>query len=153
MGYSGAGKAIALPALVKTLEMSFPRRCMFTIFFLMLCYAIVLVFIMMIFNLRRGPAAGIISGFAFSVYGFLLQPSTIDAIFQLPDGLYYKANVAVGWLSPLNQATYHMHNFGYDLLPQMWQSFVIFGVLIVLGFLLALRAIGKYNFVFTGTEG
>ena len=153
LGYSGAGEAIALPALVKTLEMSFPRRCMFTVFFLMLCYTIVLVFIMMIFNLRKGHAAGIISGFAFSVYGFLLQPSTIDAIFQLPDGLYYKANVAVGWLSPLNQATYHMHNFGYDLLPRMWQSFAIFGLLMALGFLLALRAIRKYNFVFTGTEG
>ena len=37
LGYSGAGEAIAVPALVKTLEMSFPRQCMFTIFFLMLC--------------------------------------------------------------------------------------------------------------------
>jgi hypothetical protein len=61
--------------------------------------------------------------------------------------------VAVGWLSPLNHATYHMHNFGYDLLPRMWQSFTLFGVMIVLGFLLALLAIRKYNFVFTGTEG
>lgn len=153
LGYSGVGEAIALPALVKTLEMSFPRRCMFTIFFLMLCYTIVMVFIMLIFNLWKGHAAGILSGFAFSVYGFLLQPSTIDAIFQLPDELYYKANVAVGWLSPLNQATYHMHNFGYDRLPRMWQSFAIFGVLIVLGFVLSLWAIRKYNFVFTGTEG
>jgi hypothetical protein len=153
LGYSGAGEAIALPALVKTLEMSFPRQCMISIFSLMLCYTIVMVFIMMIFNLWKGHAAGIISGFSFSVYGFLLQPSTIDAIFQLPDGLYYKANVAVGWLSPLNHATYHMHNFGYDLLPRMWQSFTLFGVMIVLGFLLALLAIRKYNFVFTGTEG
>jgi hypothetical protein len=46
-----------------------------------------------------------------------------------------------------------MHNFGYDRLPRMWQSFAIFGALIVLEFLLALLAIRKYNFVFTGTEG
>ena len=153
LGYSGQGEAIALPALVKTLEMSFPYRCMATIFGLMLCYAVVMVFIMLVFNLTRGHAAGIVSGFAFSVYGLLLKPDTIQTIFQLPDELFYKANVAVGWLSPLNQATYHMHNFGYDLLPRMWQSFAIFGGLMLLGFLLALWAIRKYNFVFTGTEG
>ena len=153
LGYSGAGEAIALPALVKTLEMSFPYRCMVTIFGLMLGYAVVMVFIMMVFNLTRGHAAGIVSGFAFSVCGFLLKPDTIQAVLQLPDELFYKANVAVGWLSPLNQATYHMHNFGYDLLPRLWQSFAIFGALGLLGFLLALWAIGKYNFVFTGTEG
>ena len=153
LGYSGAGEAIAVPSLVKTLEMSFPYRAMFTIFGLMLSYTLVLVFIMLVFTLWKGSAAGIVSGFVFSVFGFLLKPTTIDAVFQLPAGLYYKANVAVGWLSPLNQATYHMHNFGYDRLPRMWQSFAIFGALIVLEFLLALLAIRKYNFVFTGTEG
>lgn len=153
LGYSGAGEEIALPALVKTLEMSFPYRCMGTIFGLMLCYSVVMVFIMLVFNLTRGGAAGIVSGFAFSVYGLLLKPDTIQTVFQLPDELFYKANVAVGWLSPLNQATYHMHNFGYDLLPQLWQSFAIFGGLILLGYILALAAIRKYNFVFTGTEG
>lgn len=153
LGYSGAGKAIALPSLVKTLEMSFPYRCMVTIFGLMLGYALVLAFVMLVFSLWKGAAAGIVSGFVFSVYGFLLKPSTIEALFELPAELYYKANVAVGWLSPLNQATYHMHNFGYDRLPRMGQSFLIFGLLLLLGFVLALWAIRKYNFVFTGTEG
>ncbi len=46
-----------------------------------------------------------------------------------------------------------MHNFGYDLLPRMWQSFAIFGLLIGLGWLASLRAIKNYNFNFTGTEG
>ena len=153
LGYSGAGEAIAVPALVKTLEMSFPYRAMLTIFGLMLCYTLVLVFLMLVFTLWKGSAAGILSGFVFSVYGFLLKPSTIGMLFELPAELYYKANVAVGWLSPLNQATYHMHNFGYDRLPRMGQSFAIFAALIVLEFLLALLAIRKYNFVFTGTEG
>ena len=78
---------------------------------------------------------------------------TSDFDFQLPDELMYKANVAVGWLSPLNHATYHMHNFGYDLLPRLWQTYLIFGILIVLFFFLSLRAIRKYNFNFVGTEG
>ena len=153
LGYSGAGKAVALPALVKTLEMSTPYACMATIFLLMLLYALLMAFLMLTFNIRRGQLAGVISVFAFSLFGFLLNPQLFKTIFRLPDELMYKANVAVGWLSPLNQATYHMHNFGYDLLPRLWTTYVIFGVLIVLCFVFALRAIRKYNFNFTGTEG
>jgi len=153
LGYSGAGQAVALPALVKTLEMSTPYACMFTIFLLMLLYTLLMVFIMLLMNLKKGQLGSVIGVFAFSLYGFLLNPQTIKAIFQLPDELMYKANVAVGWLSPLNHATYHMHNFGYDLLPRLWQTYLIFGILIALCFFLSLRAIRKYNFNFVGTEG
>ena len=153
LGYSGAGKAVALPALVKTLEMSHPYECMATIFLLMLLYALLMAFIMLLFNIRKGQLAGVVSVFVFSLYGFLLNPELIKTMFQLPDELMYKANVAVGWLSPLNQATYHMHNFGYDLLPRLWQTYVIFGMLIVVCFVLTLRAVRKYNFNFSGTEG
>lgn len=153
LGYSGAGEAVALPALVKTLEMSTPYACMFTIFLLMLFYSLLMAFIMLVFNLRKGPLAGVVSVFVFSIYGFILNPQTLKNIFQLPDELIYKANVAVGWLSPLNHATYHMHNFGYDLLPRLWQTYLVFGALIILCYILSLRAIKRYNFNFTGTEG
>jgi hypothetical protein len=153
LGYSGAGKAVALPALVKTLEMSTPYPCMATIFLLMLLYALLMAFLMLAFNIRRGQAAGVVAVFAFSLYGFLLNPQLLKAAFALPDELMYKANVAVGWLSPLNQATYHMHNFGYDLLPRMWQTYAIFGALIAGLFLLTLRSVRRYNFNFSGTEG
>ncbi len=152
LGYSGAGQAVALPALVKTLEMSTPYACMITIFLLMLLYALLMAFVMLVCNLWKGQLAGVVGVFAFSVYGFLLNPQTIKAIFRLPDELMYKANVAVGWLSPLNHATYHMHNFGYDLLPRLWQTYIIFGGLIALCFFLSLRTVRRYNFNFTGTE-
>jgi len=152
LGYSGAGKAVALPALVKTLEMSTPYECMATIFLLMLLYTLLMSFIMLSFNIRKGQLAGVISVFAFSLYGFLLNPNLLKTMFQLPEELIYKANVAVGWLSPLNHATYHMHNFGYDLLPRLWQTYVIFGVLIAMCFFFALRAVRRYNFNFSGTE-
>lgn len=152
LGYSGAGKAVALPALVKTLEMSMPYECMATIFLLMLLYALLMAFIMLTFNIKKGQLAGVVSVFAFSLFGFLLNPQLIKTIFQLPDELMYKANVAVGWISPLNQATYHMHNFGYDLLPRLWMTYAIFAVLIGMCFIFALRAIRSFNFNFTGTE-
>ena len=153
LGYSGAGRAVALPALVKTLEMSRPYQCMAAIFLLMLLYALLLSFVMLTCNLHKGQLGGVAGAVGFSLYGFLLNPQTIKAIFQLPDELMYKANVAVGWLSPLNHATYHMHNFGYDLLPRLWQTYLIFALLIALCFYLSLRGVRNYNFNFTGTEG
>lgn len=153
LGYSGEGQAIALPALVKTLEMSKPFPCMATIFLLMLLYTLVMVFLMLFFNLWKGQIAGVISVFAFSVLGFLLNPENLQSLFYLPDELAYKARVWVGWLSPLNQATYHMHNFGYDRLPRLWQTYAIFGGLMLVLVALSLWAIRRYNFHFRGTEG
>ncbi len=152
LGYSGAGKAVALPALVKTLELSRPYECASTILLLMLLYTLVMVFLMLFVNIRRGKSAGIATAFAFSLFGFLLNPQLFKQIFELPDELLYKANVAVGWLSPLNQATYHMHNFGYDLLPRLWQTFIIFGAAIVLLYVLTLLALRTYSFHFTGGD-
>lgn len=153
LGYSGAGQAVALPALVKTLELSLPYVCTAWIFALMLLYTLLLMFLMLLCNLRFGQLGGVIGVLGFSLYGFLLNPKTIQTIFQIPDEWMYKANVAVGWLSPLNQATYHMHNFGYDLLPKLWQTVAIFLALIALLFFLSLHAVRRYNFSFTGTEG
>ena len=153
LGYSGAGQAVALPALVKTLELSLPYACSAWIFALMLLYTLLLMFLMLLCNLRFGQLGGVIGVLGFSLYGFLLNPKTIQTIFQIPDEWMYKANVAVGWLSPLNQATYHMHNFGYDLLPKLWQTVAIFLALIALLFLVSLHAVRQYNFSFTGTEG
>jgi hypothetical protein len=84
LGYSGAGEAIALPALVKTLEMSTPYECMATIFLLMLLYTLLMTFIMLIFNIYKGQMAGVISVFVFSLYGFLLNPQLIKTLMQLP---------------------------------------------------------------------
>ena len=153
LGYSGIGQDVALPALVKTLEMSQPYNCMFTIFALMMLYTLVMALIMLLMNLKKGYMGGVISVFVFSLYGFLLNPETIKTIFHLPDALMYKANVAVGWLSPLNHATYHMHNFGYDLLPRLWQTYLVFGTLIILIFFWLLKAARNYSFNFWGTEG
>ena len=152
LGYSGAGKAVALPASVKVLEMSTPYACMATIFGLMLLYALLVAFLMLSFNMHLGQRAGAVSVFVFNLYGLVLNPELIRTVFHLPEHLQYKANVAAGWLSPLNHATYYMHNFGYDLLPRLWQTYVIFAVLIALCFLTVLRAARNYSFHFTGTE-
>ena len=152
LGYSGAGKAVALPALVKTLEMSRPYECAETIFLLMLLYTLVLSLIRLLCELQRGRSAGIVGAFGFSLFGLLLNPTFFKDVMHLPDELVYKANVIVGWASPLNQATYHMHNFGYDLLPRLRDTYMIFGGVILVLFALVQFAIRRYNFMFLGTE-
>lgn len=153
LGYTNAGERLAIPTLVKTLEMSWPYPAMLTIFTLMLGYTLVMVLLMLTCNLRFRQAAGVISVLVYSLYGLLMKPDTIQTLLKLPDEAYYIANVTIGWLSPLNHATYHMHNFGYDRLPRLWQSYLIFGILILVGYLASIRAAKKYNFSFTGTEG
>lgn len=153
LGYTNAGQRVAIPALVKTLEMSWPYQSMASIFALMLGYTGVMVMIMLVCNLRFGQAAGVAGVLVYSIYGILMEPDTIQLLLKLPDEAYYIANVTIGWLSPLNQATYHMHNFGYDKLPRLWQSYLIFIILIIIGYIAAIHAAKRYNFNFTGTEG
>ena len=152
LGYSGAGQTLLLPTEVKTMEMTTPYECMATILLLMLLYSLLMAFIMLIFNIRKGQRAGAVSVFVFSLFGLVLNPELINSVLQLPERLMYKVNVAFGWLSPLNQATYHMHNFGYDLLPRLWQTYLIFGIVIVICYVIALRSVRHYSFNFTGTE-
>lgn len=153
LGYTNAGERVAIPALVKTLEMSWPYQSMGAIFTLMLGYTGVMVMIMLVCNLRFGQAAGVVGVLVYSIYGVLMKPDTIQLILNLPDEAYYIANVTIGWLSPLNHATYHMHNFGYDKLPRLWQSYLIFILMMVIGYFAAVHAAKRYNFSFTGTEG
>ena len=150
LGYSGAGQQVALPALVRTLERSLPYECMVHIFVLMLLYSLSLVSLMLTLNLKRGAAAGIGGAFAYSMFGFLLSPGTFGVLLQLPERQMYRANLIVGWLSPLNHATYHMHNFGYDALPTLHQSWIVFlGMIFLLNFC-AYWVIRHYNFQFSG---
>ena len=119
-------------------------------FLLMLLYTLLCVLIMFVMNLRKDHFWGILSVFIFNLYGFLLNPQLFKEILKTSQDQLYIANVVTGWASPLQHATYHMHNFGYDLLPKLWQTYFIYVVLISMCLLLALLSIRKYNFNFSG---
>ena len=149
LGYSGVGSQIALPASVKTMEMSNPYKCTATIFLLMTLYTLLAATLMMVFNLMKNKFGGVLSVFILNLYGLLLDPRTIGKILNIPEEVQYKSNVISGWISPLNHATYYMHNFGYDLLPQLWHSYLILGVWILLNILLIRRLARRYQFNFS----
>lgn len=151
LGYSGIGNEIAIPAFVKVLELSFPYTCTLHIYGLMLGYSLLMASLILYLNLWN-KKAGMIGGILFSGFGFLLNPQFIAKVLSLPQEQIRLANIAFGWLSPLNHATYYMHNFGYDNLPKLWVSYVFFiiGSLILLW--LSLRKMKSYAFEFTGTQ-
>ena len=64
--------------------MSTPYACMGTIFLLMLLYTLLMAFIMLTFNIRKGQIAGVVSVFVFSLYGFLLNPQLFKNYIQAP---------------------------------------------------------------------
>jgi hypothetical protein len=152
LGYSKVSINEALPNLLKTLEYSLPYETCFHIFLLMLFYTILIVSIMLVFNLWKGPIWGNVSVIFVNLFGMFLKPDLFIMILKVPQYFMYKVNVAVAWASPLNHATYHMHNFGYDHLPKLWQSYLIFFGLIIICFVVALRIMKRYSFNFTGTE-
>ena len=152
LAYSGGGKEMKLPVEKKILEMSRPCETVITIFFLLLLYALVMMFIMLFLHIWKGRLVALVGTFLFCIYGVLLNPENIQKILDLPEAFYYKARVGLGWISPLNHATYSMHNFGYDKLPVIGESFAIFlgGLLILTA--LTIKKMKYYNFEFKGTE-
>lgn len=151
LSYSSIGEEIAVPAFVKVLEFTFPYRCTFHIFALMLGYSLVMSSLIFYFNLYRAKL-GMIAGTVFSGFGFFLTPDTLSKWFGLGEYEASSANILFGWLSPLNHATYYMHSFGYDRLPKLWMSYVIFAIFSAVIFALAFIRVKNYTFDFTGTE-
>ena len=152
MGYSGIGTNVGIPAFVKVLERTFPYQCTLHIFGLMLGYSTVLSGIILVFNMWKRNM-GMVAGIVFSGLGVVLNPTFIATMLEIPQERMVEANILFGWISPLNHATYYMHNFGYDMLPKLWVSYVVFAVLSLILFTVALIRIRRYNFNFTGTSG
>jgi len=114
----------------------------------MLLYTLFVAVFMLFLNITLGNMAGILGAFALNIYGLLLNPSVFQKLFHFTGRLEYKANVLCGWLSPLNHATFPMHNFGYDFLPELAVSIVGFLILIIVFIILSGIKMKKYNFSF-----
>ena len=151
LGYSKIGQNIAIPAFVKVLELTLPYPCTVHIFLLMLGYSMSLSSVMFLCNLLRGRM-GMTAGVVFSGFGLFLNPEVISEWFHLSEYRIRTANVLFGWMSPLNHATYYMHNFGYDNLPRLQTSYLIFAGIPLVMFALAFLRARRYAFSFTGTE-
>lgn len=146
LGYSGMGERLQVPVTIKVMESITPYGCMAQVALLMLGYALTLGFLILVGNLLGGRKAGFLSGLLCSLYGFLLNPQVLGKLLGMEEYEMYKIRVFVGWVSPVNHSVYGMHNFGYDLLPTVGQSLLVFGVLLFLLWMLAEKLLRTYNF-------
>ncbi|MDO4339076.1 MAG: hypothetical protein Q4C91_13495 [Eubacteriales bacterium] len=151
LGYSGISKG-RVPVSVKTMESAMPYECALQVFLLMLCYSLFIASVMLFLNLVIGQGGGIFGAFAINICGYLLTPDIIQKLFSMDMGLEYRANVLCGWLSPLNHATFSMHNFGYDYLPEIGVSFGIFIGMVIILAVLSVLAMRRYDFSFMQTN-
>lgn len=152
LGYTDAGEVLSVPAAIHAMEMSRPYKCALMIVGLMLGYTLMSVLVMFIVNMWKGQLVAVISVAGLHLFGVLLNPTWITALFDLNVAQQNIAQFVCGWLSPIRQATFHCHNFGYDSLPRLWQSMVYFAVIAILLIALLYLSIRKYNFYFIGTE-
>lgn len=152
LGYSKLGENLMVPSTIKVMESITPYGCMLQVAGLLFFYALVLGFVILLGNLILGRRFGMLAGLGYSLYGFLLNPKVLGALMGLEDYEMYKIRVFVGWVSPLNHAVYGMHNFGYDLLPGIGQSLLVFVVLLLAIYGLSVRVLGGYDFVFGGSS-
>lgn len=152
LAYSQMGKNLSVPSTVKVMESTSPYECMLQIVLLLVCYALTLSFLMLYVQMKMGKEAAIGAGLSYSLFGFLLDPNVLAKILHKEEYEMYLVRRITGWISPLNHATYGMHDFGYDVLPDIGQSCVIFLFILLSLFFLSFCSLKKYNFsTFTGT--
>lgn len=150
LGYSSVGKDLNVPSTVKVMESISPYGCMLQAGALMLGYSLTLGFLILLGNLLAGRKYGMMFALGYSLYGFLLDPEVLGKLLGMEEYEMYRVRSVVGWIGPLNNAVYGMHDFGYDNLPTVGQSLLIFGGMLFLMYLLSMRALRRYNFTFLG---
>ena len=141
---------VALTVLRKTVKLTTPYTCCIQIFLLLFQYVLLLATIQLTFTLLKSRKTGILAALILNFMGFVLTPDRFMTWLNLPNELQYYANLASAWLSPLQHATYTMHNFGYDLLPRLWVSYLILGGATAVLIIISALTMRRYAFSFAG---
>ncbi len=150
LSFSPASFEVALTVMRKTVKLTTPYGCTVQIFLLLNQYILFLSMLQLTFTILKSRRAGVCAAMLVSFIGFVLTPSRFMTWLNLPTELQYYANLLSAWLSPLQHATYTMHNFGYDLLPKLWMSYAVFGGLTALLIAVSALRIKCFAFNFTG---
>lgn len=150
LSFSPASFEVALTVVRKTIKLTTPYTSCFSIFLLLLQYTLFLTTLHLTVSLRRGKKAGLLTIMIISLLSYLLTPDRFMTWFLLNDNLAYVANLASAWLSPLQHATYIMHNFGYDRLPTLLQTHALFGIANLSLVAASFAFVSKTTFNFSG---
>lgn len=150
LSFSPASFEVALTVMRKTVKLTTPYGCAVQIFLLLFQYVLLMAMIQLTFTVFKTRRAGIITALVINFAGYVLTPDRLMSWLELPQEMQYYANLLSAWLSPLQHATYIMHNFGYDLLPRLHTSYLLLGGAALLMTALSLRRMRSFSFSFTG---
>lgn len=150
LAYSQMGVELSVPSTVKVMEGTLPYTCTAGVLLLLFLFNLTLSLIILTGNLLPGRPKGLLFGTLFCLYGFLLDPKVLRVLLGFEEYEMYRVNVLISWISPLSHAAYARHNFGYDRLPTIGQSCLVFMVLILVLGTLCTRLIKRYHFTFLG---
>ena len=150
LSFSPASFEVALTVMRKTVKLTTPYGCAVQIFLLLFQYVLLMSMIQLTFTVLKSRKAGIIAALVINFAGYVLTPDRFMTWLQLPMEMQYYANLLSAWLSPLQHATYTMHNFGYDLLPRVHTSYLILGGISVALMIVSAIAMRRFSFNFTG---
>lgn len=142
----------AIEVTRKAVKLTLPYSSLIHVFFLLYFYVLLLSCVQLSATLYRNRKAGTALVLLISLMGFVLTPDRFMGWFALPTDLQYVANLMSAWASPLQHATYVMHNLGYDLLPTLGTSYLLMGGASLALIILGTRKMKTYQFVFSGAE-
>ena len=150
LSFSPASFEVALTVMRKTVKLTTPYGCAVQIFLLLFQYVLLMSMIQLTFTVLKSRKAGILAALIINFAGYVLTPDRFMTWLDLPMEMQYYANLLSAWLSPLQHATYTMHNFGYDLLPRVSTSNLILSGTSLLLIMIAIFAMRRFSFNFTG---
>ena len=64
----------------------------------------------------------------------------------------YKINLMIVWIIHLSHVTYAKHNFGYDKMPTIGESYLVFAIFMVFLTGISIKALKGYRFRFLGEK-
>ena len=134
----------------KTVKLAEPYSCAVQIFLLLFQYVLLTAMIQMTFAVLKNRRAGIMAALIVNFAGYVLTPDSFMTWLQLPQSFAYYANLISAWISPLQHATYSMHNFGYDMLPTLPVSHMLLGGAMLALSVAAALAMRRFQFNFMG---
>lgn len=152
LAYSRLGEILNVPSTVKVMESISPFGCGALMTILLFLYILCLGLAVLAGNLLPGKNRGMVTGLLFCLYGFLLDSQALARILGYEKYELFRVNVLIGWISPLSYASYGRHNFGYDQLPSIGQSVLVFLGILALLALFCIKRMKTYSFVFLGEK-
>lgn len=150
LSFSPTSFEVALAVMRKTVKLTTPYGCALQVFLLLFQYVLLMSMLQLTCTLLKSRKAGIMAALVINFTGYVLTPDRFMTWLHLPSEMQYYANLLSAWLSPLQHATYTMHNFGYDLLPRVTTSHLLLGGCSALLLVIAVVCMKHYSFNFTG---